>query len=88
MIRMLLAMAIVVGAMALVPCGAQARGAPWCAVGSYGPGETRWDCSYWTFEACVPYVIAGMRGFCNENPAYVGPPPKHSARRKHRVIRR
>ena len=56
--------------------------APWCAVYSIGWGDVQWDCSYPTLESCVPFVIAGTRGFCNPNPAYPDPvEPKH---RKHR----
>ena len=55
---------------------AQAGGnAPWCAVISIGRGNVYWDCQYATLEQCVPNVIAGNRGFCNENPAYVARPP-------------
>ena len=64
--------------------------APWCAVMNIGTGEMYWDCQYQTFDACVPNVIAGNRGFCNVNPTYVPAavapashyarhhPPKHS----------
>ncbi len=64
--------------------------APWCAVINVGTGEMYWDCQYQTFDACVPNVIAGNRGFCNVNPTYkpvaTAParrsvrhhPPKHS----------
>ena len=56
--------------------------APWCAVYSIGWGDTQWDCTYPSLEACRPFVIAGTRGFCNPNPAYPDPvEPKH---RKHR----
>jgi hypothetical protein len=89
MIRILLAAAIAAGAVALQPHRAEASGAPWCSVYSVGLGDTIWDCSYPSLEACVPYAIAGNRGVCNENPRYVGPPPKvHRAHRKHRVIPR
>jgi hypothetical protein len=47
--------------------------APWCAVIELGQGEVYWDCQYRTFEACVPNVIAGNRGFCNVNPYGPGP---------------
>ncbi|HUI13924.1 MAG TPA: DUF3551 domain-containing protein [Xanthobacteraceae bacterium] len=58
--------------------------APWCAVLNLGPGEVYWDCQYQTFEACVPNVVAGNRGFCNVNPTYraaAAPPVKHPIRR-------
>ena len=49
--------------------------APWCAVMNIGTGEMYWDCQYQTFDACVPNVIAGNRGFCNVNPTYVPAAP-------------
>jgi hypothetical protein len=45
--------------------------APWCAVVEVGNGEVEWDCEYQTIEQCVPNVLAGNRGFCNNNPYYV-----------------
>ncbi len=36
-----------------------------------GNGEVEWDCEYQTVEQCVPNVLAGNRGFCNNNPYYV-----------------
>ncbi len=62
--------------------------APWCAVIEIGTGEVYWDCQYQTFEQCVPNVVAGNRGFCNNNPTYVpaaAAPPAHA---KHYVRRR
>lgn len=62
--------------------------APWCAVINIGPGEVYWDCQYQTFEACVPNVLAGNRGFCNINPTYgavTAPPIRHPV--KHYVRR-
>lgn len=46
--------------------------APWCAVISLGNGDAYWDCRYASLEACRPNVLAGNRGFCNENPYAVG----------------
>jgi hypothetical protein len=86
MIRMILAVAVAIAALALDLRGAEAREAPWCAVNNIGWGNVTEDCSFWTLEACVPHVIAGNRGFCNQNPRYTGPPVK--ARRKHQVRRR
>ena len=51
---------------------AGASEAPWCAVISLGPGSVYEDCQYRTFEQCRPNVLAGNRGFCNQNPRYVG----------------
>jgi Protein of unknown function (DUF3551) len=62
--------------------------APWCAVVNIGMGNVRWDCSYATFEACWPNVIAGNRGFCNHNPYYGGPAVVEHRRHWRRHARR
>jgi Protein of unknown function (DUF3551) len=88
MIRILLAAAVVIGAAAFDLRKVQAHEAPWCAVVNLGNGNVHWFCQYATIESCVPNVLAGNRGFCNQNPAYNGPietPHKHAARRRHRV---
>jgi Protein of unknown function (DUF3551). len=71
-IAILFAAAVIAG-MASAVRPASAGGAPWCAVVDIGWGTQSSDCSFWTFEECVPHVLAGNRGFCNENPAYTGP---------------
>jgi hypothetical protein len=85
--RMLFAAAVVIAAaFALRP--AQAAEASWCAVIDMGTGSVYWDCQYYSLEACVPNVLAGNRGFCNENPYYHGPaaqPRKPAARSRHHV---
>jgi Protein of unknown function (DUF3551) len=58
-------------------CPAQAMEGPWCAFISIGTGTVYEDCQYYSFEACRPNVLAGNRGFCNVNPRWVGPPPRH-----------
>lgn len=61
---------------ALAPSEARAYGnAPWCAVRNLGAGDVEWDCEYYSAAECAPTVIAGNRGFCNQNPAWIGPPP-------------
>ncbi len=61
---------------------AQAREAPWCAVISTTDDSVYWDCQYSSFEQCRPNVLAGNRGWCNPNPAYVPvPEPKRKARK-------
>ena len=83
MIRILLAAAVLAGAAALDLRPAQAAEAPWCAVISLGQGDDYWDCQYRSLEECVPHVLAGNRGVCNENPRYTGQSkPTHRARRK------
>jgi hypothetical protein len=66
----------IAGAAALLllkipPSQALVGDAPWCAVVEIGNGEVEWDCEYQTIEQCVPNVLAGNRGFCNNNPYYV-----------------
>ena len=76
MTRILLIAGAAIAAMTFYPMSfnaAQAAEAAWCAVISLGPGAVYEDCQYRTFEACRPVVLAGNRGFCNQNPRYVGP---------------
>ena len=63
----------------------QAYEGPWCAVVNYGSGSAYEDCQYATLEACRPHVLAGNRGFCNQNPRWVGPPPGKKARSKRKA---
>jgi hypothetical protein len=61
--------------------------APWCAVRNIGFGDVEWDCEYASAAECAPTVVAGNRGFCNENPNFVRPyrpvAPWHPRRRVH-----
>jgi hypothetical protein len=86
--RVLLAGTILIAAWTLSPRLATANdAAPWCAVVSTGYENVFWDCQYRTFEDCYPNVLAGNRGFCNHNPAYVAPglkPKPHGKRRARR----
>lgn len=77
-----LALATLASAPASAAFWRQRPQAPWCAVYSWGLGDTRWDCSYSTLESCVPTILAGTRGFCNPNPRYQPPEPRRH-RRKH-----
>ncbi len=70
--------------LSLQPVWAQAAEAPWCAVVNAGLGDMIWDCQYWTFEACVPNVLSGNRGFCNMNPRWDGWYPKPEKPKRHR----
>jgi hypothetical protein len=90
MIRIITIAAFVFAVMAILAIGprpAQAyQGAPWCAVINTGTGSVYWDCQFASLEACVPAVLSGNRGFCNENPAYEGPvAPRRKAARRHRT---
>ena len=87
--RLAWAIGLAVGAAALAPATVSAMTwherpqAPWCAVYPWGLGDTRWDCSYATLEACVPYILSGNRGFCNPNPRYQAPEPHKRRHQKH-----
>jgi hypothetical protein len=89
--RYVLAATVFIAAMAFDPGPVRAYGtAPWCAVVDVGWGDILWDCQYYTFEACVPNVLAGNRGFCNHNPSYVGelvPVHRNKVHRKRHINR-
>ena len=89
MLRIILAAAVLIAVAAFDARPVRAFGdAPWCAYVSLGFGAFQNDCSYRTFEECVPNVLGGNRGFCNQNPNWVGRPaavPK--AQRKRHVNR-
>lgn len=58
--------------------------APWCSVTTEG-GGIHYQCQYKSAADCQSHVIAGNRGYCNENPFYHGPkkrkpPPRHTRR--------
>ena len=80
MMRILWAAALIVAAMACEQRPAQAYDAPWCASHNNAFGATE-ECRFNTLEECVQDVVAGNRGFCNENPRYHGPEPRHDAPR-------
>jgi hypothetical protein len=80
--------AALLAVIAFAPPSAQASGAaPWCAVINLGIGDVHWDCHYTSFEACYPNVLAGNRGFCNENPYYTGASRPARAYRRHHANR-
>jgi hypothetical protein len=68
--------AVLTALTASTPAAAARAEAPWCAIMQTDRDNVVTDCSFWTFEACVPFVIGGNRGFCQQNPAYEGPPPR------------
>ncbi|HZQ14457.1 MAG TPA: DUF3551 domain-containing protein [Pseudolabrys sp.] len=81
--HILLAAAVLATATMTLAAPAQAANAPWCAVINQGR-DAYWDCQYQSFAQCQPTVLAGNRGFCNENPAYVAPvrASRRAARRR------
>lgn len=72
MIRTLCAAALLVAAIAINQRAALAYEAPWCAIINNSTGSAYWDCQYRSFEHCYASsnLLAGNRGFCNQNPAY------------------
>ena len=83
------AVIILAGAAGVLLLGTTAGGAaplvegPWCAV-YQGRNAGVWRCDFWTLEACTREVIAGNRGFCNHNPAWLaagGPPQRRRSAR-------
>ncbi len=62
----------------------RANEGPWCAIRNFGSDASE-DCQFRTFEECRQTIIAGIRGFCNQNPRWQGPvdaraPRKHGGR--------
>jgi hypothetical protein len=55
--------------LAFDPSQAVSVEAPWCAVTKDGD---HWDCRYQSAAECQPNVVAGNRGWCNQNPYFVG----------------
>jgi hypothetical protein len=62
---------------------AETGDSPWCAVVNTGMDNVEEHCVFRTLEECVPFVIAGNRGFCNKNPRYPAEPDTRPWR--HRV---
>lgn len=83
MIRILWMTAVLVAALPVAQRQALASEAPWCAVRNKGY-DVHWDCQYDSIEACARTVVAGNRGFCNQNPWYQGPQPGRKARHHYR----
>jgi len=86
--RYILAAAVFIAVMAFDLRPVQAYGsAPWCAVVDVGWGDIVRECDYRTFEECVPNVLAGNRGFCEQNQSWSGWQsrsayhPKHHSKR-------
>ena len=73
MLRILLAAAALTAVATLAPHPASANGhAPWCAVVDIGDENVVSYCSYWSFRECMPFILAGNRGFCEPNPNFRG----------------
>ena len=60
-------------ALLAAPTAGQAREYPWCAQYSL----SNYNCGFVTFQQCLD-TIAGVGGFCKQNPRYVGQPPRRA----------
>ncbi|HZP79699.1 MAG TPA: DUF3551 domain-containing protein [Pseudolabrys sp.] len=49
---------------------AHAQDGPWCGVQQRG--GMSWNCSFQTLEQCRQEMVAGNRGYCNQNPSFFG----------------
>ena len=74
--------AVTISDMSFNARSAQAAEGPWCALIAVAQGAVYEDCQYRTFEACRSVVLAGNRGFCNQNPRWTGPVPTKRAKRR------
>ena len=85
--RLVLASAALAAALfANIPAGqAQSGNNPWCAMVNTGFDNLSEICDFRTFEECRPFVLAGNRGFCTENPRYVAEPARHRGKRRVRA---
>ena len=72
------------GAAVLLPGPAEAwiGNNRWCAVVNTGWRNVEEICIYRTIEECRPRILAGNRGFCNENPRYIEVPVKRTKKRR------
>ncbi|MFY9688233.1 MAG: DUF3551 domain-containing protein [Pseudolabrys sp.] len=82
--RILLIAGVALVAVLLEARPVQAYEGPWCAMMSMGNGAVYEDCHYASLEACRPNVLAGNRGFCNQNPRWVAYDPAAKPRARHR----
>ena len=81
MLRIVLMTTVLAGTCLAYPGPARAAEGPWCALRNFGSDLSE-DCQFRTFEECRQTVVAGFRGFCNQNPRWQGEPPKQKVRRK------
>ena len=80
--KRIILLAAVLAAIELTSAGsARAAEGPWCALRNFGSDLSE-DCQYRTFEECRVTVIAGFRGFCNQNPRWQGEMTNQRPRRK------
>ncbi len=83
--RYVLAAAVFMAVLAVDLRPARAYGdAPWCSAVTYGHSVLK-HCVYRTFEECVPNILGGNRGFCEQNPDWIGRAvPAEAPRRRYK----
>ncbi len=82
MLRILLVVAVVTGAVTFGTSSSQAsENGRWCAFVGMGSGVIRSICHFNDFNACVAEAISGDRGHCGPNPYWVGGTDKPVRRR-------
>jgi hypothetical protein len=77
--NLVLAILVAAGAMAATTSASRAQYYPWCLIISDKLGS--WTCYFTTREQCMASA-GGNAGFCAQNPAYPGPQPTQSRRRR------
>ena len=85
--RYMLALAVFMAAMAFDLRPVKAYGnEPWCSAVVFDHSVVR-NCQFRTFEACLPEIRGGNRGFCEQNPDWYGRERKLEAPKRHRKPR-
>ena len=85
--RYVLAAAVFIAAIAfdLRPASAFGNG-PWCSAVVFGHSVVK-NCAYRTFEECLPNVLGGNCGFCEQNPDWFGRAERPKTLRHHKKRR-
>ncbi len=83
----MLAAIVLIAAMAfdLRPASAFGNG-PWCSAVVFDHSVVK-SCVYRTFEECLPNVLGGNRGFCEQNPDWFGRAERPATPRHHKKRR-
>jgi hypothetical protein len=71
--RVIFAAVAALASLTFDPSQAVGIEAAWWAVNKEG---NHWDCRYRSVAECRPNVVAGNRGWCNQNPYFVAVPTK------------
>ena len=74
--------AMTIGDMSFNARSVQAAEGPWCALIAVAQGAVYEDSPIPHIRSCRSVVLAGNRGFCNQNPRWTGPVPTKRAKRR------